>query len=208
MSPRPPVEHLREQERHNVTVISSGGQNMKFMFGLQHPLTCKPWTTLSNPCNKVRGKYICKEVFLRLSACVCLYYWVVMIRQMSIQQIYQNCPERFRTFHRPSSGVACMYKAWWTLKFTICQKWFMRFLQRLERKARSFLLVQENVPHHNIVESSKNKTEFNSVSISFFSNLNSFADKFLNGIIDSRKAGSLWGMMRGVGGVRKSTHHS
>ena len=25
---------------------------------------------------------------------------------------------------------------------------------------------------------------------------------------DSRKAGSLWGMMRGVGGVRKSIHHS
>ena len=32
--------------------------------------------------------------------------------------------------------------------------------------------------------------------------------KFLNGIRDSRKAGSLWGMMRGVGGVRKSIHHS
>ena len=41
-TPRPLVEHLREQERHNVMVISSGGQNMKFMFGLQHPLTCKP----------------------------------------------------------------------------------------------------------------------------------------------------------------------
>ena len=39
---------------------------MKFMFGLQHPLTCKPSTTLSNTCNKVRGKYIWKEVFLRL----------------------------------------------------------------------------------------------------------------------------------------------
>ena len=48
------------------------------------------WTTLSNSCNKLRGKYNCKEVFLlpffmRLSVCVCLYYyWVVMIRQMSI----------------------------------------------------------------------------------------------------------------------------
>ena len=35
---------------------------------------------LSNPCNKVRGKYICKEVFLRLpscffSSCVCLCHW-------------------------------------------------------------------------------------------------------------------------------------
>ena len=40
------------------------------MFGLQHPLTCKPWTTLSNPCNKVRAKYFSKEVFLRLPSCV------------------------------------------------------------------------------------------------------------------------------------------
>ena len=30
----------------------------------------------------------------------------------------------------------------------------------------------------------------------------------LSGIRDSRKAGSLWGMMRSVGGVRKSIHHS
>ena len=32
--------------------------------------------------------------------------------------------------------------------------------------------------------------------------------EFLSGIRDSRKAGSLWGMMRGVGGVRKSVHQS
>ena len=32
--------------------------------------------------------------------------------------------------------------------------------------------------------------------------------KFLSDIRDSRKAGSLWGMMRAVGGVRKSIHHS
>ena len=32
--------------------------------------------------------------------------------------------------------------------------------------------------------------------------------QFLSGIRDSRKALSLWGMMRGVGGVRKSIHHS
>ena len=33
-------------------------------------------------------------------------------------------------------------------------------------------------------------------------------NQFLNGIRDSRKAGSLWGMMRSVGGVRKSIHQS
>ena len=32
--------------------------------------------------------------------------------------------------------------------------------------------------------------------------------QFLSSIRDSRKAGSLWGMMRGVGGVRKPIHHS
>ena len=32
--------------------------------------------------------------------------------------------------------------------------------------------------------------------------------QFLNGIRDSTKARSLWGMMRGVGGVRKSIHQS
>ena len=32
--------------------------------------------------------------------------------------------------------------------------------------------------------------------------------QFLSGIGDSRKAGSLWGMMRDVGGVRKSIHQS
>ena len=32
--------------------------------------------------------------------------------------------------------------------------------------------------------------------------------QFLSGISDSRKAGSLWGMMRGEEGVRKSIHQS
>ena len=32
--------------------------------------------------------------------------------------------------------------------------------------------------------------------------------QFLSGIRDSRKARSLWGMMRGMGGVRKSIHQS
>ena len=32
--------------------------------------------------------------------------------------------------------------------------------------------------------------------------------QFLNGKRDSRKAGSLWGMIRGVGGIRKSIHQS
>ena len=41
-----------------------------------------------------------------------------------------------------------------------------------------------------------------------FDNLAWIEHQFLSGIRDSRKAGSLWGMMRGVGGVRKSKHQS
>ena len=41
-----------------------------------------------------------------------------------------------------------------------------------------------------------------------FDNLAWIEHQFLSGIRDSRKAGSLWGMMRGVGGVRKSIHQS
>ena len=59
----PSIRRTRKTQRdgHN-----SGVKILQFMFGLQLPLTCNPWTILSNPCNKVRGKYICKEVFVRL----------------------------------------------------------------------------------------------------------------------------------------------
>ena len=40
----------------------------------------------------------------------------------------------------------------------------------------------------------------------FFNHLAWIEHQFFSGIRDSRKAGSLWGMMRGVGGVRKSIH--
>ena len=38
--------------------------------------------------------------------------------------------------------------------------------------------------------------------------LSQIEHRFLSGIRDSRKAGSLWGMMKGVAGVRKSMHQS
>ena len=41
-----------------------------------------------------------------------------------------------------------------------------------------------------------------------FDHLSWIEHQFLSGIRDSRKARSLWGMMRGVRGVRKSIHHS
>ena len=42
----------------------------------------------------------------------------------------------------------------------------------------------------------------------FWSILHESSISFFSGIRDSRKAGSLWGMMRGVAGVRKSIHQS
>ena len=51
-----------QRDGHN-----SGVKILQFMFGLQLPLTVKPNTTFSNPCNKVRDKYFVKEVFLRAS---------------------------------------------------------------------------------------------------------------------------------------------
>ena len=44
--------------------------------------------------------------------------------------------------------------------------------------------------------------------ILLFDHLAWIEHQFLSGIRDSRKTGSLWVMMRGVGGVRKSIHHS
>ena len=41
-----------------------------------------------------------------------------------------------------------------------------------------------------------------------FNHLAWIEHQFLRGIRDSRKARSLWGLMRGVGGVRKSIHQS
>ena len=41
-----------------------------------------------------------------------------------------------------------------------------------------------------------------------FNHLAWIKHQFLSGIRDSKKAGSLWGMMRGVGEVRKSIHQS
>ena len=59
------------------------------MFGLQHPLTCNPWTTLSNPCNKVKGKYVVKKsscVFLlaSLSLCRCELFYIYMCMYVDV----------------------------------------------------------------------------------------------------------------------------
>ena len=54
----------------------------------------------------------------------------------------------------------------------------------------------------------KNTTETYGMLQTTFDHLAWIEHQFLSGIRDSRKAGSLWRMMRDVGGVRKSIHQS
>ena len=54
----------------------------------------------------------------------------------------------------------------------------------------------------------KNATETYGMLQTVFDHLAWNEHQFLSGIRDSRKAGSLWGMMRGVGGVRRSIYQS
>ena len=54
----------------------------------------------------------------------------------------------------------------------------------------------------------KNATETYGMLRTAFDHLAWIEHQFLGGLRDSRNAGSLWGMMRGMGGVRKSIHQS
>ena len=61
----PPVEHLENEKDATLRAIRVGVNILQFMFGRQLLLTRKRY-------NKVRGKYIAKEVFTRpLSLCRC-----------------------------------------------------------------------------------------------------------------------------------------
>ena len=74
---------------------NSGVKILQFMFSLQLPLTCKPWTTLSNPCNKVRGIYFYKEVFLHASVVHCVGMYPACICIWEYNTTYKK---RFLTF--------------------------------------------------------------------------------------------------------------
>ena len=54
----------------------------------------------------------------------------------------------------------------------------------------------------------KNSTEMYGILQTAFRPFAWIEHQFLSGIRDSRKAGNLWEMMKGVGGVRKSIHQS
>ena len=88
-TPGPPVEHQENDKDTTLTAIRVGVKILEFLFGLQLPLKRKPWVTFSNPCNKVRGKYFVKEVFLCLFIIVSL--WCCRWRYNTVwRQILKN----------------------------------------------------------------------------------------------------------------------
>ena len=102
---------------------------MKFMFGLQHPLTCNPSTTLSNPCNKVRGNYVVKEVFLCLPSCFlssCVLSSCVFLRASLLLSRYDTANEyitlpRYVKFSKHPLLAENTVHAVWYLFFFKCR---------------------------------------------------------------------------------------
>ena len=71
-----------------------GVKILKFLFGLQHPLIRKPWTTLSNLTNKVRGT----NILLKKSSCIFVIACVCYSLRRYVSSIY-ICIFRYDTAH-------------------------------------------------------------------------------------------------------------
>ena len=85
----------------------------------------------------------------------------------------------------------------YTLLKPDCHSWWISKMQSGREKEQNWVLNLEKMPQR--------RMEYFRL---LFDHLAWIEDQFLSGIRDSRKAGSLWGIMRGVGGVRKSIHQS
>ena len=88
----------------------------------------------------------------------------------------------------------------YTLLKPDCQSWWILKMQSdtlEERYAIKYCFILEKMPEKRM-----------ECSRLLLDHLARIEHQFLSGIRDSRKAGSLWRMMKGVGGVRKSIHHS
>ena len=76
-------------------------------------------------------------------------------------------------------------QSWWILKIqsdTLEERYAIKFCFKIEKQ---------------------NATETYGMLQTVFEHIAWIEYQFLSGIRDSRKAGSMWGMMKGVGGVRK-----
>ena len=77
----PNIRRTRKTQRdgHN------SGVKIWFLCSVSSTLSyANPWTTLSNPCNKLRGEYFSKKVFLRLPSCVFIMRRLFMRLSLSL----------------------------------------------------------------------------------------------------------------------------
>ena len=84
----------------------------------------------------------------------------------------------------------------YTLLKPDCYSWWISKMQS-ERYAKTFFIKLGKMPQKHM--------EYSRLLLEHLAWID---HQFLSGIRDSRKVGSLWGMMRGAGVVRKSIHHS
>ena len=88
----------------------------------------------------------------------------------------------------------------YTLLKPYCHSWWISKIQSRREEERYAIKF--------CFKFGKNATETYGMLQTVFDHLAWIDHQFLSGIRDSRKPGSLWGMMRGVEGVRKSIHQS
>ena len=96
---------------------------------------------------------------------------------------------------------------WKELEYTLlnpdCNSWWISKMQSGHEDT-----LEERYAIKLCFKLGKNATETYGTLQTVLEHLAWIDHEFLSGIRDSRKAGNLWGMIRGVGGVKKSIHHS
>ena len=96
-----------------------------------------------------------------------------------------------------ASNEQLQQQLYYTLLKSDCHSWWISKMQSDALKERYAIKF--------CFKLGKNATE---MLQTIFDHLAWVEHQFLSSIRDSRRAGSLWGIMRGVGGVRKSIHQS
>ena len=122
--------------------------------------------------------------------------WPIFMISVSNEQLQQ---ELEYTLLKPDCH------SWWTSKMqsdTLEDGYAIKFCFKIRKNATE--TCHRKMPQKRATEKCHRKMPQRLL----FDHLAWIEHQFLSGIKDSRKAGSLWGMMRGVGGVRKSIDQS
>ena len=104
-------------------------------------------------------------------------------------------------FMIPGSNEQLHYELEYTLLKSDCHSWW---ISKMQSGREDTLYLQYN----SVLNLEKMPQKHMECFRLLFDHLAWIEHRFLSVIRDSRKVGSLWGGMRGVGGVRKSIHQS